>query len=421
MENKAKMQKVTSAILKKERWNSFSVIGDPGCEGLGTTMMQVYADALSKTSQNDCTLIVGDLVPVGEKGYYHNICNLTNSIAQKEVYVLRGNHDTGDYTQVFGLYDYAIIGNNFTLVIIDNAFRIFSEEGLVLLKEILKKEECKNVVIAFHIPIPNHFTSNTVSEEEFQKLRSIYLPWKSKIKYFICGHVHSYFEDKVDEIPLICTGGGGAMIEDVSENIKASDIEHHIISFVFENNQLNHQFIALNKTSYKKEITNSIIHNQVMGTIEEELLAHLHYLTFAERAKRRGYEEIANLFFALAESEYRHAHSFFALLDQSESFGQTIETFIPKEEFEYQKMYKMISEYAKEQMCFLTAQAYQNAAAAEKIHAKLLEEAKDIEQFKARDLYICPVCGFIIEEEIDRCPVCGAPKKQFVLFSTSKS
>lgn len=34
----------------------------------------------------------------------------------------------------------------------------------------------------------------------------------------------------VDGIPLICTGGG-AMIEDISKDIRASDIEHHVIHF----------------------------------------------------------------------------------------------------------------------------------------------------------------------------------------------
>ena len=67
-------------------------------------------------------------------------------------------------------------------------------------------------------------------QEEFERLRKVYLPYKEKIKYFVCGHVHSCFEDEVDQIPFVCTGGGGAVIEDVSENIKASDVEHHGLS-----------------------------------------------------------------------------------------------------------------------------------------------------------------------------------------------
>lgn len=51
------------------------------------------------------------------------------------------------------------------------------------------------------------------------------------MKYFACGHVHSRFEDVVDGIPLICSGGGGAMIEDVSEEIRASDVDYHIVRF----------------------------------------------------------------------------------------------------------------------------------------------------------------------------------------------
>ena len=88
----------------------------------------------------------------------------------------------------------------------DNAFRKFSDTGLALLGRVLAMEECENVVIAFHIPLPNHFTGNSVPLEEFERLRGVFFPYKEKIKYFVCGHVHSCFEDEVDGIPFVCTG-----------------------------------------------------------------------------------------------------------------------------------------------------------------------------------------------------------------------
>ena len=96
----------------------------------------------------------------------------------------------------------------------------------------LAMDEVSQVVIAFHIPVPNHFIRNAVPEGEFARLKEAYGAWKEKVAYLVCGHVHSRFIDEVDGIPLICTGGGGAMIEDVSEEIKACDVEHHMIHFM---------------------------------------------------------------------------------------------------------------------------------------------------------------------------------------------
>ena len=47
------IQKVTAPILPIGDVSSFSLIGDPGCEGLGTTMMRVYVNALELASR-DC-------------------------------------------------------------------------------------------------------------------------------------------------------------------------------------------------------------------------------------------------------------------------------------------------------------------------------------------------------------------------------
>lgn len=389
------------------------MIGDPGCEGLGTSMMEVYANALEETSADDFVLVAGDLVPIGDARHYETISEITNSLAAKDVYVLRGNHDTGAYCHYFGLMNYGLVTPDFAIVVLDNAMRTFDEEGLSLLGEVLAREDCRNVIISFHIPLPNHFIRNCVSEEEFKRLREVYLPYKEKVRYFVCGHVHSRFEDVVDGIPFICTGGGGAMIEDVSQDIKASDVDYHIVRFHCENGLLRHEIVNLGDRPYTREIQDPIAKDKLSAAVQGELYAHLHYLTFAERAEKRGFEKIANLFYALAESEYRHARNFFAILNQNIPFGKTVPTFIPGETFEYEKLYAMMEQYSQEQNLPLSQQAYRDAAAAEKIHAQLLSEASDMDSFERDTIYVCPVCGFVMTSQKDRCPVCGAPSRQF--------
>ena len=63
--NTRKMIKVTESVLRLTGVRSMGVIGDPGCEGLGTYNMKVYAGALEESSRDDITLIAGDLVPAG--------------------------------------------------------------------------------------------------------------------------------------------------------------------------------------------------------------------------------------------------------------------------------------------------------------------------------------------------------------------
>ena len=347
---------------------------------------------------------------------------MTEVLAGNPVYCLRGNHDTGAYSDYFGLKNYALLTDDFAVIVLDNAVRSFEEEGLSLLRQVLSMEEVEQAVIAFHIPVPNHFIQNCVSEEEFGRLKDAYGPWKNKVKYLLCGHVHSRFEDVVDGIPLICTGGGGAMIEDVSKDIRACDVEHHIVHFYLEGGKLCHKIADLLEDCYKREREDGILSRKLEETVQGELLAHFNYLMFADRAERRGMERIASLFRALAASEYYHARSFFSILDQPAPFAETIQTYEPGETFEYSHFYRMLAQYAKDHDSPLAEQAYAGAAMAEKVHGELLKQAADMENFGEERIYVCPVCGYVMVGDAapERCPVCGGPKKQYEVYGSNE-
>lgn len=417
-----KLVQILEPIVRLKNVHSMGVIGDPGCEGLGTYNMKVYAGALEESSRDDITLIVGDLVPAGTDHHYRTIQDLTEVLAGNPVYCLRGNHDTGAYSDYFGLKNYALLTDDFAVIVLDNAVRSFEEEGLSLLRQVLSMEEVEQAVIAFHIPVPNHFIQNCVSEEEFGRLKDAYGPWKNKVKYLLCGHVHSRFEDVVDGIPLICTGGGGAMIEDVSKDIRACDVEHHIVHFYLEGGKLCHKIADLLEDCYKREREDGILSRKLEETVQGELLAHFNYLMFADRAERRGMERIASLFRALAASEYYHARSFFSILDQPAPFAETIQTYEPGETFEYSHFYRMLAQYAKDHDSPLAEQAYAGAAMAEKVHGELLKQAADMENFGEERVYVCPVCGYVMVGDAapERCPVCGGPKKQYEVYGSNE-
>ncbi len=417
-----KMVKVTEPVLRLPDVHSIGVIGDPGCEGLGTYHMKVYAGALEESSRDDITLVVGDLVPAGTGHHYRMIENITEALAGNPVYALRGNHDTGAYTDHFGRKNYALLAENFALVVLDNARRTFEEEGLKLLSRVLSMEEVRQVIVAFHIPVPNHFILNSVSQEEFSRLQTAYKPWKEKVKYLLCGHVHSRFADRVDGIPLICTGGGGAMIEDVSREIRACDVEHHMVHFYEEKGELRYRISNLSEDCYGREREDALLEKQLKETVQGELLAHFKYLMFADRARRRGMEGLAGLFEALAASEYYHARNFYSVLECPPPFGETVKNFIPGEEFEYQHLYQMLSDYARDHGSPLAEQAYTSAAAAEKEHASLLKQAAEVEHFAPEPVFVCPICGYVMtgEKIPERCPVCGGPRHQYESFNSTE-
>ncbi len=421
MSNK-RMKNVQEPVTKLENVHSIGVIGDPGCEGLGTYNMKVYAGALEECSGDDLTLVVGDLVPAGTKHHYRVIQELTEALAGNDVYALRGNHDTGAYTDYFGRKNYALLAADFAVIVLDNAARTFEDEGLTLLSEVLSRDDVQQAVVAFHIPVPNHFILNSVSEAESARLREAYGPWRDKVKYLLCGHVHSRFVDRVDGIPLICTGGGGAMIEDVSEEIRACDVEHHVVHFYEEEGVLRYRIADLSEGAYGREREDAVLKQKLKETVEAELLAHFKYLMFADRARRRGMEQIAALFEALAASEYHHARNFYSVLEHPAPFAESVKTFVPGEEFEYRHLYRMLADYAKEHESPLAEQAYLGAAAAELEHAALLKEAADPETFQGNTVYVCPVCGYVMSGEPvpERCPVCGGPARQFEEFGGEK-
>lgn len=416
-----KIVKVTEPILYLKDVHSIGVIGDPGCEGLGASHMKVYAGALEAAAQDDLTLVVGDLVPAGTARYYGQIRELTEILAQNSVYSLRGNHDTGAYTDYFGAKNYALLMEHFAVVVLDNAMRTFEEEGLSLLRAVLDREDVTQVIVAFHIPVPNHFIQNCVSEAEYARLREAYAAQKHKVKYLLCGHVHSRFVDEVDGIPLICTGGGGAVIEDVSQDIRASDIEHHVVHFREEAGALRYEIADLPEDCYSREWENPILRRQLEETVQGELKAHFQYLMFADRARRRGFDRLANLFTALAASEYHHARNFYTVTARSLPFAESAEAFIPGEQFEYQHLYRTLSDFSRDHGYPLSQQAYTGAAAAEKVHAVLLEQAADLENFSQEKIYVCPICGYVMtgDEPPERCPVCGGPARQLEVFSAN--
>lgn len=393
---------------------SLCIVGDPGCDGLSSYSMRVYEEALRCARPDELTLVAGDLVPDGERPFYETVRRVTDGFAVGEVLVLRGNHDTGAYRDAFGLEAYAADCNGFTLIVLDNSGRTFTQESLDLLREVLPT--VKRAVVAFHIPLPNPVCGNSVSEAEIDRLFEALGPYRERVGWFVCGHVHSWFYAECRGIPMICTGGGGAFIEDVSPAIRATAVSHHIVRLSFGED--GHWVCDVVDLPPSEPIEGgSILGPALRNVVAEELLAHLRYLTLAERAEGRGDHASASLFRALAESEYRHARNFYTLAENRRSEAELLQAYCEQERFEHGRAYPMMAAYAGEHNAPAAHLAWRAAGEAERLHADWLEARLAGKAPASEGYEVCPACGFArVRGSSARCPMCGAPARDFIAF-----
>ena len=411
-----KLVKVEEKFIEISKVETINIIGDPGCDGLGAATMSIFAKALTGV-KSDFSIIVGDLVPYGSRKFYENVKLFVNNIASIPVYSLCGNHDTDYYNEFFGFKDYCLYNDEISIILLDNSKRLFSEDTIDFCRIALEKNKSENIIILFHIPPPNSFTGNSVSQENWLKLKEIFTPYKEKLKYLVCGHVHSYFEDTVDGIPLIVTGGGGARIEYVSEKVAKENIKNHIVQFGFnKNRELFHTYINIDHCNYDIETKDTQLQNYLKNSFENEATAHFKYKLMSEIAEERNSPNLAKLFSALSSSEYFHAKNHFAVMGRFNGLRKNIKDSINNEMYEINEMYNSYLEYSQNNSYGLSGYTFYDALEAEKIHKPLLEEALlsylDNKDIPDQNYYICSSCGYTFSKKMkpDRCPVCGAPQ-----------
>lgn len=160
--------------------------------------------------------------------------------------------------------------------------------------------------------------------------------------------------------------------------------------------------------------------NNLKSAFAGESQAHIRYLIFAEKAEEEGFKNVARLFRAIAYAEIVHATNHYNVLGMIRTTAENLQEAIDGETYEVNEMYPAYNAVAKLQNEIGAQRTMEWALHAEKIHISLYEKArqsveagKDI-SFEA--IYICSVCGYTSEKEIERCPLCGAPKEKIKKF-----
>lgn len=176
------------------------------------------------------------------------------------------------------------------------------------------------------------------------------------------------------------------------------------------------------------ELKGSKTEKNLMAAFAGESQARNKYTYYASKARKDGYEQIANLFLETAENEKEHAKIWFKLLhggipDTAENLADAA----AGENYEWVEMYAGFAKEAEEEGFHEIAKLFAGVAEIEKMHEeryrKLLANVNGGLVF-SRDgdmVWECGNCGHIHvgKQAPEICPVCAHPQAYFKLKATN--
>ena len=173
------------------------------------------------------------------------------------------------------------------------------------------------------------------------------------------------------------------------------------------------------------ELKGSKTEKNLMAAFAGVSQARNKYTYYASKAKKDGYEQIAELFLETANNEKEHAKIWFKLLCGGDipDTATNLQDAANGENYEWTDMYKKMAEEAKEEgfdhIAFLFEKVGDIEREHEKRYLKLLSNIKEGIVF-SRDgdqIWQCANCGHIVigKKAPDVCPVCAHPKAFFAI------
>ncbi|MBE6588129.1 MAG: rubrerythrin family protein [Ruminococcaceae bacterium] len=170
------------------------------------------------------------------------------------------------------------------------------------------------------------------------------------------------------------------------------------------------------------ELKGSRTEQNLMAAFAGESQARNKYTYYASKAKKEGYNHIAELFEETANNEKEHAKLWFKLLhDGIGTTAENLKDAAAGENYEWTDMYAEFAKVAKEEGFDHIAFLFEGVAAIEKEHEerylKLLENVEgDLVFSKDGDaIWKCMNCGHIVvgKKAPEVCPVCAHPQAYF--------
>ena len=174
--------------------------------------------------------------------------------------------------------------------------------------------------------------------------------------------------------------------------------------------------------------------NKYSGTKTEENLrtdfsgesqARNKYTYFASKAKKDGFEQIADLFLKTADNEKEHAKLWFKELNGIGTTAENLVSAAEGENFEWTDMYADFAKTAEEEGFTELAEKFRMVAEIEKTHEEryraLLHNVETKEVFEKSEVKVweCRNCGHIVVgvKAPQVCPVCNHPQAYFEIHA----
>ena len=173
------------------------------------------------------------------------------------------------------------------------------------------------------------------------------------------------------------------------------------------------------------QLKGSKTEQNLMAAFAGESQARNKYTYYASKAKKEGYEQIAEIFTKTADNEKEHAKMWFKLLHDG-AVPDTLTNLkdaAEGENYEWTDMYKTFAEVAREEGFEDIARAFEGVAKIEAEHEArynaLLENVKEKKCFVKKEVsvWVCRNCGHkhVGKAAPDVCPVCDHPQAYFEL------
>jgi rubrerythrin len=159
----------------------------------------------------------------------------------------------------------------------------------------------------------------------------------------------------------------------------------------------------------------------LMEAFAGESQARNKYTYFASKAKKEGFEQIAEIFQKTADNEKEHAKLWFKELEGIGDTAQNLLHAAEGENYEWTDMYEGFAKTAEEEGFKALAMKFRLVAAIEKRHEEryraLLKNVELQEVFAKSDVKVweCRNCGHIVvgEKAPEMCPTCAHPQAYF--------
>ena len=173
------------------------------------------------------------------------------------------------------------------------------------------------------------------------------------------------------------------------------------------------------------ELKGSKTEANLLAAFAGESQAHTKYQYYASKAKKDGYEQIADIFLETAANEKEHAKIWFKLLHDGgvPATTENLKDAAAGENYEWTDMYAGFAKTAREEGFTKIAALFEMVGAIEKEHEeryrKMLGNIEEGIVF-SRDgdqIWKCRNCGHIVvgKKAPEVCPVCEHPQAYFEL------